>query len=99
MTEKKLNVLALTVEPLGIRLTACLLRLHQINLVMKDSCPVLGELEEQGRLYELFLIRVKNGFITVSPDYFQTVKLIEAFCMLIESEFHPQDNEVSIYEP
>lgn len=48
--------------------------------------PVLEQLNEQGVIYAGFLTDMQAGRLAVSNNTVEMVKLVEAFCNLIETE-------------
>lgn len=48
--------------------------------------PILDQLNEQGVVYAGFLTDVQSGRLAATPNMVEMVKLVEAFCQLIETE-------------
>lgn len=69
------------------RLDGCFELINQEKSVsVIDPRPILDELNEQGRIYADFLAGVQAGRQAVTGNAVQMVKLVEAFCLLIETE-------------
>jgi len=69
------------------RLDGCFERISQEKSVgVTGSRPILDELNEQGVVYADFLAEVQAGRLAINGNAAQMMKLVEAFCQLIETE-------------
>lgn len=69
------------------RLDGCFELIHQAKSESEiGPRPILDQLNEQGLVYAGFLTDVQAGRLAATSNTVEMVKLVEAFCQLIETE-------------